>query len=132
MKYGSQNSPSIVHSNICSTERKLGDFTYYLDNLDMPFTFIDVCETWATPLNKDDLNIPGYKHEYYIRSNKRGGVVSIYILNTIPYKIRRKKSFSTHMLESVLFKSKRKVIIGEYIGHRRQIKIHLIQNSKNY
>ena len=28
--------------------RKLGDFTYYLDYLDMPFTFIGICETWAT------------------------------------------------------------------------------------
>ena len=120
MKYGSQNSLSIVHSNICSTEEKLGDFTYYLDNLDMPFTFIDVCETWAplTPLNEDVLNIPGYKHEHYIRSNKRGRGASIYILNTIPYKTRNKLSFSTHMLESVfieidksIFKSKRNVII---------------------
>ena len=86
----------------------------------MPFTFIGVCETWATPLNEDVLNIPGYKHEHYIRSNKRGGGVSIYILNTIPYKTRNKLSFSTHMLESVfievdksIFKSKRNVIIGE-------------------
>ena len=100
--------------------KKLGDFTYYLDNLDMPFTFIGVCETWATPLNKDVLNIPWYKHEHYIRSNERGGGVSIYILNTIPYKTRNKLSFSTHMLESVfievdksIFKSKRNVIIGE-------------------
>ena len=55
--------------------KKLGDFTYYLDNLDMPFTFIDICETWATQLNEYILNLPGYKHELYIRSNKR---VSLY------------------------------------------------------
>ena len=86
----------------------------------MPFTFIGVYETWATPLNEDVLNIPGYKHEHYIISNKRGGGVSIYILNMIPYKTRNKLSFSTHMLESVfievdksIFKSKRNVIIGE-------------------
>ena len=67
---------------------------------------------------KDILNIPGYKHKHYIRSNKRGGGVSIYILNTIPYKTRKNLYFSTHMLESVfieidksLFKSKRNVII---------------------
>ena len=54
----------------------------------MPFTFIGICETWATQLNEDLLNIPGYKHEHYIRSNKRGGGVSLYILNTIPYKTR--------------------------------------------
>ena len=95
LKYGSQNSISFVHSNIilCSTERKLGDFTYYLDNQDMPFTFIGVCETWATQLNEDLLNIPGYKHEHYNISNKRGGGVSIYVLNTIPYKTRKKDYF---------------------------------------
>ena len=38
-------------------EKLGGDFTYYLDKLDMPFTFIGVCETWATPLNEDVLNI---------------------------------------------------------------------------
>ena len=86
----------------------------------MPFTFIGICETWATQLNEDIFNIPGYKHEHYIRSNKRGGEVSIYILNTIPYKTRKNLSFSTHISESVvieidksLFKSKRNVIIGE-------------------
>ena len=99
LKYGSQNCISFVHSNICSTEKILGDFTYYLDNLDMPFTFIGICETWATQLpNEDILNIPGYKHEHYIRSNKRGGGVSIYILNTIPYKTRKKSIlFNAHI-----------------------------------
>ena len=50
----------------------------------------------------------------------RGGGVSIYILNKIPYKTRINISFSTHMLEYVfieidksLFKSKRNVLIGE-------------------
>ena len=86
----------------------------------MPFTFIGICETWATQLNEDIFNIPGYKHEHYIRSNKRGGGVRMYILNTIPYKTRKNLSFSMHISESVfieidksLFKSKRNVIIGE-------------------
>ena len=70
--------------------KKLGDFTYYLDNLGIHFTFIGVCQTWATQLNEDLLNLPGYKHKHYIRSNKRRGRVSIYILNTIPYKTRNK------------------------------------------
>ena len=89
----------------------------------MPFTFIGVCETWATQLNEDHLNIPGYKYEHYIRSNERGGGVSIYILDTILYKTRKNTSFSTHVLESVfieidksIFKSKRNVIIGEIYG----------------
>ena len=120
LKYGSQHNISIVHSNICSSKKNLGDFTYYLENLNMPFTFIGICETWATQENQDLLNMPGYKHEHCIRSNKRGGGVSIYLLDTIQYKARKNVSFSTHMFESVfievdtlLFKSKRNVIIGE-------------------
>ena len=88
----------------------------------MIFTFIGVCETWATQLNEDILNIPGYKHKHHIRSNKKGGGVSIYILNTIPYKTRKHISLSKHISESVfieidksLFKSKHNVIIGETI-----------------
>ena len=120
MKYGSQNNISIVHSNICSSKKNLGHFTYYLENLNMPFTFIGICETWATQANRDLLNMPGYEHEHCIRTNKRGGGVSIYLLDTIQYKTRHFLSFSTHMFESVfievdksLFKSKRNVIIGE-------------------
>ena len=67
----------------------------------MPFTFIGICETWATQENKDLLNMPGYKHEHCIRPNKRGGGVSIYLLDTIQYKARKNVSFSTHMFESV-------------------------------
>ena len=38
----------------------------------MPFTFIGVCETLATQLNEDLLDIPGYKHEHYIRFFLKG------------------------------------------------------------
>ena len=86
----------------------------------MPFTFIVICETWPTQANQDLLNMTGYKHEHCIRSNKRGGGVNIYLLDTIQYTNRKKISLSTHMFESVfievdksLFKSKRNVIIGE-------------------
>ena len=61
-----------------------------------------------------------FKYEHCIRSNKRGGGESIYLLNTIQYKTINYLSFSTHMFESVfievdksLFKSERNVIIGE-------------------
>ena len=63
----------------------------------MPFIFIGVCETWATQLNEDILNIPGYKHENYIRSDKRGGGVSIYILNKIPYTTKKYILFNAHV-----------------------------------
>ena len=51
--------------------------------------------------NKDILNIPGYKHEQCIRTNNKGGGVSIYILNTIQYTTRKILSLSKNMFESL-------------------------------
>ena len=119
--------------------RKIEEFTCYLDNLDMTFTFIGVCETWTAQLNEDLLNMPGYKHEHYIRSNKMGEGVSIYILNTIPYKIRKIIFASTHILEYVfieidksLLKSKRIVIIGEIYRPPSSDKNTFNTELKNY
>ena len=119
-KYGILNNISLFHSNICSSAKKLNDLTYYLDGLNTSFSFIGLCETWANHTNKDILNIPGYKHEHCIRTNNKGGGVSIYILNTIQYTIRKKLSLSKNMFESLfieidksVLKTKRNVIIGE-------------------
>ena len=95
------------------------------------------------------LNMSGYKHEHCIRSNKRGGGVSIYLLDMIQHKARTNLSFSTHMFESVfievdksLFKSKRNVIIGEIYRPPSSDKktfntelekvLHTIENDKKY
>ena len=42
-KYGLLNNIAIIHSNICSYEKELSDFTYYLDNLGITFSFIELC-----------------------------------------------------------------------------------------
>ena len=91
-KYGSENNITFLHSNICSSEKKMKDLSYYLESFDMTFTFIGLCETWATKTNIDLLSMPGYNHEHCIRSNKKGGGVTIYILNTIKYKVRKNLS----------------------------------------
>ena len=95
-KYGSENNIAFLHSNICSSEKKLKDLSYYLDSFDISFTFIGLCETWATKTNNDLLSMPGYNHEHCIRSNKKGGGVSIYILNTIQYKVRKNLALPKH------------------------------------
>ena len=105
------------YSNICSSTKKIKDLTYYLDDLNTSFSFIGLCETWANHSNKDLLNIPGY--EQCLRTNKKGGGVSIYILNTIQYTVRKKlslpKMYETVFIEvdKSVFKTKRNVIIGE-------------------
>ena len=81
------NNIYILHTNICSSIKKLNDFMYYINNLDTTFHFIGFSETWATDSNKDLLSIPGYSHEQCIRTNhKKGGGTSLYIHNQIQYK----------------------------------------------
>ena len=147
-KCGIQNNITIFHSNICSSTKKIKDLTYYLDDLNTSFSFIGLCETWANHSNKDIMNIPGYKHEQCLRTNKKGGGVSIYILNTIQYTVRKKlslpKMYETVFIEvdKSVFKTKRNVIIGElYRPPSSQLKnfnkelenlLNTIKNEKKY
>ena len=116
-----KNNISLLHTNICSSVNKLKDFKYYLDNLDTQFSFIGISETWATILNKDCLNIPGYNHEQCIRTNKKkGGGTSLYILNSIQYKVRDDLALTKKLYESVfieedkaLLNTNHNTIIGE-------------------
>ena len=64
--YSSENNISILHLNICSSQHKLTDLTYYLENLNATFA---LSETWATNFNNHILNIPNYQHKQCIRSN---------------------------------------------------------------
>ena len=79
-----QDDISILHTNICSLDHKLNDFMYYVNNLNIKFSFIGISETWETKHNDHLLNIDNYNHEQCIRSNKkRGGGTSLYIYNDI-------------------------------------------------
>ena len=137
-KYGSKENIAFLHSNICSSGKKLKDFSYYLEGLDISFSFIGLSETWATKTNEDILNMPGYNHEHCIRVSKKGGGVSIYILNTIQYKVRKNLALPKHLFESIfievdksIFKSKHNVIIGEiYRPPSSQLKTFNIELEK--
>ena len=116
-KYGSKENITFLHSNICSSGKKLKDLSYYLEGFDISFSFIGLSETWATKTNEDILNMPGYNHEHCIRVSKKGGGVSIYILNTIQYKVRKNLALPKHLFESIfievdksIFKSKTHII----------------------
>ena len=67
----------MLHTNICSSSKKLKDLRYYIDNLNITFTFIGLSETWATESNPDLLEIPAYKHKQCIQI-RREGEIQIY------------------------------------------------------
>ena len=116
-----QDNISILHTNICSSEHKLNDFMYYINNLNIKFSFLGISETWETKHNDHLLNISNYNHEQCIRSNKKtGGGTSIYIHNDKQYKTRLDLSLPKQQYESIFievepstFGASRNTIVGE-------------------
>ena len=89
-----QNNTTMCHTNICSSSNNLKVLMYYIDTLNITFTFIGLSETWATESNQNLHEMPGYEHEQCIRSNKnRGGYTRLYIHNSIQYRRRGEFAF---------------------------------------
>ena len=115
-----QNSLSMIHVNIRSSQKNLIDFICNLENLlDVQFYFIVLSETWGTH-DKAKLNIiQGYNHLYDTREQRNGGGISIYVNANIAYKKRTdlkldKTYFESYFIEvdKTVFQSKHNVIIG--------------------
>ena len=61
-----KNNITILHTNICSSNKTLKELMYYIDNLNINFTFIALSEPWPSKSNQDLLEILGYSHEQCI------------------------------------------------------------------
>ena len=143
-KFKNEYSLSMLHTNIRSSSRNICHFKSYLQTLNVNFSIIDISENWGTVENIDVQTMPGYSHEYCIRSNrKRGGGVSIYVKSNLPYKVRKSLAFTGNSYESIViefdkhvFNSKRNVIIGIfYRSPNSSLKLFhekMGENSKYY
>ncbi len=106
---------SMIVTNIRSATKNLDKFVHYIHNLSIKWTFIKVTETWGKSHNIMDLNIPGYKHVYYIRPRKTGGGCSLYIDENVMYKVRKDLQLSESVfieLDKNVFKYAHNVILG--------------------
>ena len=100
--------------------QNINDFMYYVNNLNIKFSFVVISETWASKHNHHLLNISNYNHEQCIRSNKKWcGGTSLYIQNDIPYKTRLDFSLPKQLYESIFievepstFGTNRNTIVG--------------------
>ena len=107
----------MLHANICSSSKKIKDLIYYIDNLNITFSFIELSETWASECNQDLLGITDYSHEQCIRSNnKKGGGTSLYIHNSIQYRRRGDLALYESVfieVDKTILNLNRNIIIGE-------------------
>ena len=101
--------------------KKIKAFIYYIDNLNITFSFIRLSETWASECNQDLLGITDYSHKQCIPFNKKkGGGTSLYIHNSFQYRRRGDLELPQKLYESVfievdktIFNLNRNIIIGE-------------------
>jgi hypothetical protein len=84
----SGNPFSFLSYNIRSASKNIDSFTTYLELFNYSFSFIGLSETWFNETTFSRHGIPGYAHEGLYRSNQRGGGVSLFIKEDIPYTIR--------------------------------------------
>lgn len=75
----SNQSFSVLHSNIRSMPANLTSFLSYLEVLDHHFSVIGLTETWLKPSNISAYGIEGYHHVGRTRLKKTGGGVSLFV-----------------------------------------------------
>ena len=88
-------SLSILHLNIRSIKKNFETFNNFLSTLNYNFSIICFSETWLEETNNENSSyeLPGYYSTHQIRNNRKGGGISIYIIDHIMVKQNHLKSF---------------------------------------
>jgi hypothetical protein len=81
--------------------------------LDTAFDIIILSETWLKPYNVDIYKLDGYNHEYITRDDKAGGVLSIYIKDSIQYNLLTDLNINTNDIEMVWLEIKKENLLFE-------------------
>ena len=92
---------SILHLNIRSIKK---NFKLLLSTLDFSFTVIRFSETWFDCLHNSVYDLSKYVNKYQIRSDRRGGGISIYINSSIKFKERPDLSIINKEIEMLTLK----------------------------
>jgi hypothetical protein len=70
-------------------------------NIDIKFSIVALTESWLKPHNMDLYDITDYQHEGITRSEKIGGGISIYIHDSLSYKVRDDLTINTNNIQSL-------------------------------
>ena len=111
---GDNDCLSLIHNNIRSTNSNLDNFLAYLETLSYDFDVIGLSETWLNENNMDLFDIAGYNHIGAPRTYAKGGGVSIYLKDSIPYTRRDDLKFKSDYFECIFIELclHRKFLVG--------------------
>ena len=89
----------ILHLNIRSIKKNFESFKLFLSPLNFSFGFICFSGTWFDDLHNSVYNLPKYISKHQVKSDRRGGGVSIYIHSSIKFKERPDLSIISNDIE---------------------------------
>ena len=88
-KFESPDRFSVLHLIIRSFRKTFGDFKDIYKTLNLKFSIVYFSETWGddNKLKNDSLiQLPGYNILHQIRKNSRGGGISMFVHESLPFK----------------------------------------------
>ena len=110
---------SLIHFNARSLSKNMNQWSSYLNSLNFKWNIIGVSETWLNNDNAHLYTFNGYSHYYLTRDKKKGGGVSIFVVNDINVISRHDLNVMNDFMEVVFieipkeyYKSKKNIIIG--------------------
>ena len=86
-KFKSNKNPSMFYFNIRSIPQHCIKLTSYIHSLNIAFKIIGISETWLKPCHTNYIS-QSYNIDKFIRVNKHGGGVNLYIHSSPQYKFR--------------------------------------------
>ena len=94
------SSLNIIHLNVRSANSNLDEFFLLLSEMKLSFHIIILTETWLRSTD-EWIDIPGYHAYHNIRSNRKGGGVSILVSNSIASNAVPNLTLSNDIFENV-------------------------------
>ena len=97
----SHDSFSILHLNIRSIKRKFENFKLFFSTLAFSFSVICFSETWLDELGNSLYELPNYISKHQVRDDRKEGGVSIYIQNSLSFKVHSNLRINSIDIESL-------------------------------
>jgi hypothetical protein len=114
-----RNPLSFLNLNIRSIPKNIDHLSLYLDLLNISFSFIGITETWLNENSVSNYGLNGYSSESFYRKSQRGGGVTIFIRENIPYIKRDDLNIFGDECESVfieidksIFSTEKNIVVG--------------------
>ena len=110
---------SMFHMNIKSLPKHFDELQQYFNVLKYDFSVIGISETWLSENNAGLYDLSGYVTIKCCRKERRGGGVSLYIRDEIPFTTRSDLAYFDTEMESIfieidkdIFRTNSNIVIG--------------------